>query len=54
LKYLNESGNEYLFDLSLDPGEKNDLRGSQGDMFERIRAQYQKWNAQMLPRRPSP
>jgi arylsulfatase A-like enzyme len=53
-KYLNESGNEHLFDLSLDPGEKNDLRGSHDDMFERIRAQYQKWNAQMLPRRPSP
>ena len=49
-KYLNDSGNEYLFDLSLDPGEKNDLRGSHGDMFKRIRAQYEKWNAQMLPR----
>ena len=49
-KYLNDSGNEYLFDLSLDPGEKNDLRGSHGDMFTRIRAHYEKWNAQMLPR----
>jgi arylsulfatase A-like enzyme len=49
-KYLNDSGNEYLFDLSLDPGEKNDLRGSHGDMFTRIRAQYERWNTQMLPR----
>ncbi len=49
-KYLNDSGNEYLFDLSLDPGEKNDVRGSHGDMFKRIRTQYEEWNAQMLPR----
>ena len=52
-KYLNESGNEHLFDLSLDPGEKNDLRVSHADMFQRIKAQYEKWNAQMLPRLPS-
>ncbi len=50
LKYLNESGQERLFDLSLDPGEKNDLRGSHDDMFKRVRAQYDTWNAQMLPR----
>ncbi|MGH2399709.1 MAG: sulfatase-like hydrolase/transferase [bacterium] len=49
-KYLNESGNEHLFDLSLDPGEKNDLRASHKDVFERIRAQYAAWNALMLPR----
>ena len=42
--------NERLFDLSLDPGEKNDLRGSHDDMFKRVRAQYDTWNAQMLPR----
>jgi arylsulfatase A-like enzyme len=52
-KYLNESGTEYLFNLSLDPGEKNDLRGSHDEMFKRIRAQYEKWNALMLPRLPS-
>jgi arylsulfatase A-like enzyme len=53
LKYLNESGNEHLFDVSLDPGEKNDLRASQADVFERIRTQYAAWNARMLPRLPS-
>ena len=51
-KYLDESGNEHLFDLSLDPGEKNDLRALHADVFERIRAQYAEWNARMLPRLP--
>ncbi len=52
-KYLDESGNECLFDLLLDPGEKNDLRESRADVFERIRAQYAEWNARMLPRLPA-
>ena len=52
-KYLNETGHEHLFDLSLDPGEKNDLRALHGDVFERIRAQYTEWNARVLPRLPT-
>ena len=53
-KYLDDSGEEGLFDLSIDPGEKNDLRASHRDLFDRIRAEYSAWNARMLPRRPSP
>jgi arylsulfatase A-like enzyme len=49
-KYLKESGNEHLFDLSIDPGEKSDLRTRRIDVFERIRNQYLAWNAQMLPK----
>jgi arylsulfatase A-like enzyme len=49
-KYLNESGREHLFDLSFDPGEKNDLRVSQDAVFKRIKNQYEAWNGQMLPR----
>ena len=49
-KYLDESGNEQLFDLAIDPGEKNDLRGSHPEVFQRIRAQYAEWNGRMLPR----
>ena len=49
-KYLDESGEEHLFDLSVDPGEKNDLRAAQRDVFDRIRAEYVAWNARMLPR----
>jgi arylsulfatase A-like enzyme len=53
-KYLEESGREHLFDLSIDPGEKNDVRALRVDEFERIRAQYTEWNARMLPRLPIP
>jgi hypothetical protein len=49
-KYLQESGNEHLFDVVLDPGEKNDLRSSFPDVFARIRGQYLEWNAKMLPK----
>jgi arylsulfatase A-like enzyme len=52
-KYLNESGTERLFDLAVDPGEKNDLRASRAEVFERIKGQYGDWNARMLPRLPS-
>ena len=46
---------EYLFDLSVDPGEKDDRRRKQADTFEQIKQQYLAWNARMLPRpqRPS-
>jgi len=49
-KYLRESGNEHLFDLSIDPGEKADLRTARPETFERIKNQYVAWNARMLPR----
>jgi len=49
-KYLKESGNEHLFDLSIDPGEKNDLNATRADVFARIRDQYLAWNARMLPK----
>ena len=49
-KYLKESGNEHLFDLSIDPGEKTDLRTTRAETFDQIRNQYQAWNALMLPR----
>jgi arylsulfatase A-like enzyme len=48
-KYLREGMNEHLFDLSVDPGEKAELKSKHPDVFEKIRAEYQKWNAQMLP-----
>jgi len=56
-KYLRANGQEHLFDLSVDPGEKNELKLAHADVFEKIRDEYQKWNAQMLPnpkRRPGP
>ncbi len=49
-KYLQESGNEHLFDVVADPGEKNDLRAAHPDVFDRIKGQYREWNAKMLPK----
>ena len=48
-KYLREGTNEHLFDLSVDPGEKAELKSKHPDAFENIRSEYKKWNAQMLP-----
>jgi len=48
-KYLREGTNEHLFDLSVDPGEKAELKYAHADVFEKMRTQYQLWNSQMLP-----
>ena len=52
-KYLKESGNEHLFDLSVDPGEKAELNTRHADVFEKIKGEYLAWNARMLPNPPS-
>ena len=52
-KYLQDGGKEYLFDLVVDPGEKNDLRAKHPDTFADIRKQFLAWNSQMLPK-PQP
>jgi arylsulfatase A-like enzyme len=52
-KYVNEAGTEHLYDLTVDLGEKTDLRTKRPDIFERVRSRYQEWAAQMLPR-PTP
>ena len=50
-KYITDPGAEHLFDLSIDPGEKTDLRTRHASTFEKIKQQYVEWNAKMLPRR---
>jgi arylsulfatase A-like enzyme len=52
-KYLKDSGQEHLFDLSEDPGEKADLRKKSTETFAKIKAKYLAWNAQMLPNPPA-
>ena len=52
-KYLRVRDDEFLFDLSNDPGEKADRRGTQPDRFGAIRRQYHAWSAQMLPLPPA-
>ena len=48
-KYLKDAGGEYLFDLSIDPGEKADRRRADAATFDRVKQQYLAWNRQMLP-----
>ncbi len=52
-KYLQDEKGEYLFDLSVDPSEKNNLREKNLDTFERLKAMYAAWEATVL-RAPSP
>jgi arylsulfatase A-like enzyme len=47
-KYLKDGSTEQLFDLMADPGEAVDLKSKQPDTFEKIRAEYLKWNSTML------
>jgi arylsulfatase A-like enzyme len=48
-KFLRDGEKEYLFDLLLDPGERNDLKDEEPDRFRRLKAAYADWDRQMLP-----
>jgi arylsulfatase A-like enzyme len=50
-KYLKDAGEEHLFDLTVDPGEKTDLQTEHAGVFDEMRKRYAEWNAKMLPRR---
>jgi arylsulfatase A-like enzyme len=50
-KYVKDGRTEALFDLEVDPGEKNDLRVRRPAEFERVTAAFAAWNATLLPRR---
>ena len=41
-------GNEHLFDLSKDIGEKNDLLAEYPDIAKQLRADFETWNAQLV------
>ena len=49
-KYVADEDGEHLFDLEIDPGEKDDRRLVDVARFERLKQQYLDWNARMLPR----
>jgi len=49
-KYLKYLGEEHLFDLTIDPRERNDLREKHTDVFEDVKKRFLAWDAQMLPR----
>ncbi|MET0650062.1 MAG: sulfatase-like hydrolase/transferase [Pyrinomonadaceae bacterium] len=53
-KYLKaDAKTERLFDLQTDEREQADSRPTHGEVFERLKAEYQKWEAQMLKPRPA-
>ena len=49
-KYLRDGAEEHLFDLAADPGESVDLKTKQADTFEKLRANFKKWESTMLAR----
>ena len=49
-KYLRDAGVESLFDVIVDPGEKNDLKARHADVFADLKARHAAWNAGVLPR----
>jgi hypothetical protein len=45
--------NEYLFDLSNDPTEKNDLKEKYPEIFQRLKTKYANWEQAMLKPLPT-
>lgn len=53
-KYLRIAGNEFLFDVVKDPRERANLKDRYKEVFDRLRSDWEAWNATMLPERPRP
>ncbi len=62
-KYLNiealgerdrDVAGEYLFDLAADPGEQNNLKEANPDLFEQLKARYADWESEALDPIPLP
>ena len=47
-KYLKDEKGEYLFDLSIDAGEKNDLKEKEKRIFEKLKQEYGEWEKTVL------
>ena len=47
-KYLQAEEGEYLFDLSTDQGEKNDLKLKETERFEKMKEKFNKWERTVL------
>jgi arylsulfatase A-like enzyme len=48
-KYLKTNGHESLYNLSIDVSENTDLKNSEPQIFERLRAEFQNMDKEMLP-----
>ena len=49
LKYLKIGENEFLFDVAADPLERANLKDRQPEAFKSLKADWEEWNAGMLP-----
>jgi arylsulfatase A-like enzyme len=47
-KYLQNEQGEHLYDLSVDPSEKNNLKDSFPEVFEKLRGKYAAWEKTVL------
>jgi len=54
LKYLRIAGNEFLFDVVGDPRERANKKELRKDEFERLKKEWEAWDATMLPERARP
>ncbi|NRR28724.1 sulfatase-like hydrolase/transferase [Oxalobacteraceae bacterium] len=48
-KYLKIGGNEFLFDVAVDQRERANLKRKHPEVFDRLKAQWESWNKEMLP-----
>ena len=56
-KYLRDEAGEYLFNLVLDPGERQDRKGDEPQRFDALKTAWTEWDREMLPpvqREPAP
>jgi arylsulfatase A-like enzyme len=53
-KYLQITGNEFLFDIVQDPRERANLKDRRKDIFDRLKSDWEAWNSTMLPERTRP
>ena len=51
-KYLKIHDNTFLFDVVQDPMERANLKERHRDVYDRLVAQWNEWNATMLPLDP--
>jgi hypothetical protein len=52
-KYVNDGTREYLFNLSFDEREQKNFSEENPEMFARLRDEFKKWDATVLPRPPA-
>jgi len=48
-KILKINDNSFLFDVAADPMERANLKGRHPEIFQRLAAEWNQWNATMLP-----